>query len=77
MRLRNPRVSRKGAFHAALALAGMTQRDWANQEGVTGGHVTLVLSGRRTSKSLTDKIDAFIREYLPTYRAAVELAKSA
>ena len=59
------RTSRKSAFRAALALAGLNQREWAEQEGVTAGHLSLVLKGERESQRLTDRIDLFIAKHLP------------
>lgn len=53
--------SRKARFKAALALAGITQTEWAAQHGVTAGHLGNTLRGRE-SKSLEEKIDAFIAE---------------
>lgn len=53
--------SRKARFKAALARAGITQTDWAAQNGITPGHLGNTLRGRE-SKSLEDKIDAFIAE---------------
>jgi hypothetical protein len=54
---------RKQLFRAALALSGgMTQEQWAAREGLTPEHVSRVLNGRLVSRSLTERIDAFIRE---------------
>jgi hypothetical protein len=58
----NAAMTRKAQFRAALALAGRTMEEWAESEGVTGGHLSNVLAGKRESGSLTDKVDAFIRE---------------
>ena len=64
--VRQHRPPRKSAFRAALALAGTNQRKWAEDEGITPGHLSLVLMGKRESESLTAKIDAFIARYLPS-----------
>ena len=48
-----------------MALAGMNQGEWAEDEGITAGHLSLVLKGERESQRLTDKIDAFIAKHLP------------
>lgn len=56
--------SRKQLFRAALALAGIDAEQFAAQAGVTGGHVSQVLDGKRESKTLTDKVDAFVEKHL-------------
>ena len=66
--VRKHRTSRKAAFKAALALAGTNQREWAAGEGITAGHLSLVLAGERESERLTAKIDAYIARYLPDAR---------
>jgi hypothetical protein len=63
--LRNPTPSRKARFRAALALAHTTMREWAEQQGVTTGHLHQVLSGDRESVTLTTAVDAFIEQHLP------------
>jgi predicted transcriptional regulator len=55
---------KRKAFRAALALAGLTQTKWAELEGITQEHVSLVLSGKRDSARLIEKIDAFIAKHL-------------
>lgn len=52
--------TRKARFKAALALAGITQTVWAKENGVTQGHLSQTLAGIRESKTLTEKVDAFI-----------------
>lgn len=52
--------SRKAKFKAALALAGITQEEWADGAGVTRQHVGAVLREERVSPGLNEKIDAFI-----------------
>lgn len=56
---------RRKRFRAALDLAGHTQESWATTVGVTAGHLSQVLGGKRESAALTEKIDAFILEHLP------------
>lgn len=56
-----PEIRRK-AFRAALALDGMTQEEWAQRDGISGGHLTHCLFGRRKSKVLFDRIDKYVRE---------------
>lgn len=55
--------NRKALFRASLVLAGMTAEQWAKQEGVTPGHLSQVLSEKRESRSLTEKIDAFVEKH--------------
>lgn len=62
--VRTKGMSRKARFRAALALARMTERSWADQEGITRQHLYLVLKGDRISETLTAKIEAFIAKYL-------------
>lgn len=59
----DPKSTRKARFLAALRIAGMTMTEWAEQEGVTQGHVSNVLAGRE-SKSLDEKIAAFTEKHL-------------
>jgi transcriptional regulator with XRE-family HTH domain len=59
-----PKVGRKARFMAALRIAGMTQTEWAEENGVTQGHLSQVLSGIRESQSLSEKIDAFAAKHL-------------
>lgn len=62
-------AQRRKEFRAALALAELTQTAWAASHEITPEHVSLVLSGKRESKRLIEKVDAFIAEHLTT-RAA-------
>lgn len=61
-----PRIksTRKARFKAALALAGMTQTEWAAQNGITADHLSMVISEvyPRESKVLEGKIDKFIEQ---------------
>jgi hypothetical protein len=54
-----PKNPRKARFLAALALAEMTMTQWADQEGVTAGHLSQVLDGKRDSMTLVEKVDRF------------------
>ncbi|MDB4893161.1 MAG: hypothetical protein JWL61_5016 [Gemmatimonadetes bacterium] len=56
--------NRKTLFRAALVIAGLTAEQWAAQEGLTAGHVSQVLAGKRESARLVEKIDAFVQEHL-------------
>lgn len=58
------RPSRKQLFRAALAIAGKTGLQWADEHGVTRQHLGEVLAGARESKTLTDAVDAFIAKHL-------------
>lgn len=58
-----PVSGRKRRFMAALRLAGLTQTTWGKANGVTQGHLSQVLSGRR-SKRLEALIDAFSAQYV-------------
>lgn len=55
---------RKQRFRAALALAGLTQQDWAARHGISAGHLSNVLSGRFQGVPVWGKIDAFTVEWL-------------
>lgn len=61
--------TRKARFRAALALAGMTAKEWCEQEGYSENHVYLYFAGRRDSMTLTRKMDAFIEQHLPAHAA--------
>lgn len=67
--MKRTKPTRKPLFRAALAIAGLTAEQWAAMEGVTAGHVSQVLSGKRESRTLTDKIDAFVRTHLEKHTA--------
>lgn len=60
--MRQIRPDRKRKFKAALALVGLTQQQWAVQEGITRQHLNATLNDESESKPLTEKIDAFIVE---------------
>lgn len=59
-----PRIknTRKARFQAALIRAGMTQADWARQNGMVREHLNRVLNGKFDSKNVLDKIDAFVAD---------------
>lgn len=57
--------TRKARFRAALALAGITAKEWCQQQGYSENHMYLFLAGRRDSLTLTQKMDAFIERHLP------------
>jgi hypothetical protein len=61
--------SRKALFKAALAVTEMTAEQFATDEGVTPEHLSYVLNGRRESRSLTEKIDAFIAKHMAGHSA--------
>lgn len=61
---KHTKTSRKALFRAALALNEITAAEWAHRNGVTGGAVSMNLSGYRSSDELTAKIDAFIEQHM-------------
>lgn len=62
--------TRKQRFQAALKLAGMTQRQWAERREITEQHLIYVVAGTRESATLIADIDAFITEQLTAAVAA-------
>jgi len=62
-------LTRKARFRAALALAGMTVSEWCEKEGYSRPHLHLYLVGRRDSQRLTEKVEAFIEQHLPSHAA--------
>lgn len=60
----DPTVARKARFRAALALTGLTAAEWAVRNGITAGHLSQVLAGKRESRSLEEKVDAFADRYI-------------
>lgn len=54
---------RRTQFLAALAAVGQSQSAWAAANGITKGHLSQVLHGKRESVTLTQKIDAFVAEH--------------
>lgn len=55
---------RRKRFRKALALAELTMGEWCEVERITYGHLYQVLSGRRESASLLDRVDAFTAKHL-------------
>ena len=64
------KATRKERFRAALVLAGMTQREWAERRGITEQHLIYVLAGQRESQTLINDVDDFIAEQLAAAVAA-------
>lgn len=60
---------RRKRFRKALALAELTMEQWCVREGITYGHLYHVLSGRRDSASLVQRVDAFCSQYRPATEA--------
>ncbi len=61
----NKELARKSRrFRSALVLAGTTAEAWANEQGVTAGHLSQVLSGKRESAALMAKVEAFTEKHL-------------
>ena len=65
------KTSRKQLFRAALAVAGHTQRSWAEANKITPQWLSLVLNDREVSIRLSEKIDTFTREQLSKQHAAL------
>ena len=59
-----PDSRRKSQFRAALALAEMTAAQWAEKNDITPGHLSQVLCGKKESRALLEKIEAFTRRYV-------------
>ena len=51
----------RARFLKALAAAKKSQNEWAREQGITKGHLSLVLNGHRFSKKLIGKIEQFAR----------------
>lgn len=64
----NKASERKKQFKAALALAGLKQKDWLEQQGVSDTHLNAVFKGERDSNRLDQAIDALIQKYIPQKR---------
>lgn len=64
--------TRKARFKAALALAGISQRVWAEAHEVTPEHLSMVISDiqPRESQRLEAEIDEFIEKVFAKVRAA-------
>jgi hypothetical protein len=63
------KTSRKQLFRAALAIAGLTAGEWAEQVGITPQWLSIVLNGKDESITLTEKIDAFIVTHMAGHKA--------
>jgi hypothetical protein len=59
-----PANRRKSQFRAALALAEKTAAQWAAENDITPGHLSQVLAGKKESRSLLEKVEAFTRKYV-------------
>lgn len=68
------RTSRKQLFRAALAIAGLTAREWADREGTSESYLSLVLNGKRESEALTMKIEAFAQKEMEKELNRMQLA---
>ena len=64
----------KTRFRIALAVSGMTAKEWAAEHGVQ--YVTLykLLKGHTTSVRLSREIEAFIEEQFETLKTALQAA---
>lgn len=58
-----PNERRKARLRAALALSGLTMKEWATAHGVSYGHLRFVLLGERESPRLDREIEQFIKQY--------------
>ena len=63
-----PTHSRKQQFKIALAVAGTTATAWAREQDITLSHLYAVLSGERESKTLNERITAYITKYAAPLR---------
>ncbi len=64
------RTSRKQLFRAALAIAGTTAAEWAEQNGYSTGHLSRVLNGKVTSSAdLAALMDRFIAAHVGQHGA--------
>jgi hypothetical protein len=55
---------RKKRFRIALAVAGQTQTEWAEANGVGPAYLSRYLGGHTVSEPLGEKIDAFVTRHL-------------
>lgn len=64
-------MSRKARFRAALGLARYdSAAAWAREQGLTPGHLSQVLDGKRESRKLTAQIESFIAKHLGVEKVA-------
>lgn len=68
--MRRTPVPRKAAFKAALAYAGITEKQWREARGVSPTHLHAVLTGQRDSATLVADVERFIAEHTPQHAAA-------
>ena len=64
-------MSQKTNFKIALALAGITQLEWAKRQGVTYQAVSQNLRGTMASKRLTSEIEHFVNQEFQKLRQPV------
>jgi hypothetical protein len=55
---------RKKRFRIALAVAGQTQTEWAEANGIGPAYLSRYLGGNTVSEPLGEKIDAFVARHL-------------
>jgi hypothetical protein len=65
------KTSRKQLFRAALAIAGLSAGEWAEQQGITPQWLSMVLNSKADSITLNKKIDAFVKEWIGRNTAAL------
>lgn len=53
------RNARKRKFKAALAWAGLTQKQWAAQQDYSSSYISHILSGFLENEAMTARIDEF------------------
>lgn len=58
------KAGRKQLFRAALAVTEETQGSWAEKHDLTPQHLSLVLNGKRESRSLLQRIDEYVADTL-------------
>lgn len=58
-------AKKRKQLRAALALAGLTQEQFARKQDVTPEHLSYVMNGHRESERLMQEVDAFVAKYLP------------
>lgn len=63
------KTGRKQLFNAALAITGLTAREWAEREGVTAGHLSMILADKRSNDEITKRIDAYVRKHMTGHTA--------
>ena len=61
---------RKALFKAALTNAGITAKQWCEQNDYSEGYLYQSLAGKHEAPPLMKKIDAFIAKHMPSMVAA-------